>query len=149
MIRKEREHPLIKKRIFTIIASIALTLLLIYRIVILATDTSGYYAISSLKMTGALPLELLPEISIILTMIGLFIKNEHGLVMNVMALVLAILSFFLEGFCMFTSLLSFGSRTSTAIKPLHNLPVMVITIISITILSKERRLQNKIDRKVN
>ena len=133
---------MIKKRIFTIVAFIALSLLLIYRIFLLATDTSGYYAVSSLKMTHALPLELLPEISIILTMIGLFIKNEHGLVTNVMALVFAILSFFLEGFCMFTSMMSFGSRISTAIKPLHNLPVMVIAIISITILSKERRLQN-------
>lgn len=133
---------MIKKRIFTIVAFIALSLLLIYRIFLLVTDTSGYYAISSLKMTPALALELLPEISIILTMIGLFIKNDQGLVMNVMALVLAILSFFLEGFSMFTSLMSFGSRISTAIKPLHNLPVMVIAIISITVLSKERRLQN-------
>ena len=130
---------MIKKRIFKIIASIALTILLIYRIVILATDTSGYYAVSSLKMTPALPLELLPEISIVLTMVGLFIKNDHGLAVNVTALVLSMLSFFLEGFCMFTSLMSFGSRISTAIKPLHNLPVLVFAIISITILSKERR----------
>ena len=138
---------MIKKQIFTIVAFIALSLLLIYRIFLLATDISGYYAISSLKMTPALPFELLPEISIILTMIGLFIKNDHGLVMNVTAMVFSILSFILEGFSMFTSLMSFGSRVSTAIKPLHNLPVMVIAIISITILSKERRGQNKIERR--
>lgn len=131
-----------KRIIFTIISLIALILIFAYRVYLLGTDTSGFYSISSLTITPWILFELLPEISIIFTIIGLFLKKISGLVVNIIALIISMFTLFDEGLIVFANFMNYGETLSSAVKPVLTLPVILIAIIGIIFACLEISKEN-------
>lgn len=120
-----------KKKTVIVISSVVFTLILLgilmYRLYLIKNDTSGFYEVKNSDwIVGSLT--YMPEISIITALIAIWTKKRLGLTFTVLAVLFNLMSFFGEVLFKYIRLASGGIIPDSCI-PWLNIPAFIIIVI--------------------
>ena len=122
------------KKLVIIISSTIFTCILLliwfYRLELLQHDTSGFYTSHPEDLLINI-INYLPEISIAVTIVAIFTRKSAGLILTVLANILAVAAFAGELFVKLVKLVDIVSKSEVPLPcvPWLNLPVMFICLI--------------------
>ena len=139
-----------KKKTVIVISSVVFTILLVgilmYRLYLLNNDTSGFYELKTGDWIVKC-LTFMPEISIITALIAVWTRKRLGLTFTVLAVLFNLMSFFGEVLFKYIRLASGGTITNSCV-PWLNIPVFIIIIIIFCIKFHIYTLPNEIKIKL-
>ena len=121
-----------KKKTLIILSTIVFTLILgcvlLWRIHLISLDTSGIYLLPTENLFEFI-MNYMPELTIIVTIITIYARKRWGLIFSVTSSVMAILSLFIEVLILVVRSMEIKPIVPTACVPLMDIPIIVICII--------------------
>ena len=134
--------------ISTVVFTIILLALLLFRIYLITLDKSGVYSMKDNNLFYFF-MNYMPEITIVFTIIAIYMRKRWGLFFSVTASILSILSLLTEIIILIIRSMDITSKTPmpSACLPLMDIPVIIICIVLFIIKFKIYTLPKQISFK--